>query len=64
MGAAAIVGPIGGKAVRIHPARVKKQKISTNINSNKLKNSKHQFHWTLEEPFKDWFQDCNREFLK
>ena len=64
MGVAAIVGPIGGKVVGIHPARVKKLMISTNINGDKLKNSGYQFHWSLEESFKDWFEDCNREYLK
>ena len=61
---ARIVGPLGGKAVGIHPARVKKLMISTNINGDKLKNSGYKFHWTLEESFKDWFEDCNREYLK
>ena len=64
MGVAAIVGPIGGKAVGIHPARVKKIMVSTNINGDKLKNSGYQFHWILEESFNDWFEDCNRVCLK
>ena len=61
---ASIVGPLGGKAVGIHPARVKKLMISTNINGDKLKNSGYKFHWTLEESFKDWFKDCNKKYLK
>lgn len=61
---ASIVGPIGGKVVGIHPARVKKLMISTNINGDKLKNSGYKFHWTLEESFKDWFKDCNKKYLK
>ncbi|MEJ8737268.1 NAD(P)-dependent oxidoreductase [Erysipelotrichaceae bacterium HCN-30851] len=64
MAVAAVVGPIGGKTVGIHPARVKKLMISTNINGDKLKKSGYKFHWTLEESFKDWFEDCNREYLK
>ena len=64
MGVAAIVGPIGGKTVGIHPARVKKLLVSTNIDGNKLKNSGYRFHWSLEESFKDWFGDCNKNFLK
>ena len=64
MGVAAIVGPIGGKTVGIHPARVKKLMVSTNIDGNKLKNSGYRFHWSLEESFKDWFGDCNKNFLK
>lgn len=61
---AAVVGPIGGKVVGIHPARVKKLMISTNINGKKLKDSGYKFHWSLEESFIDWFEDCNRDFLK
>lgn len=61
---ASIVGPIGGKAVGIHPARVKKLMISTNINGDKLKNSGYKFHYTLEESFRDWFEDCNSKYLK
>ena len=47
MGVAAVVGPIGGKVVGIHPARVKKLIISTNINGDKLRKSGYKFHWTL-----------------
>lgn len=61
---ARIVGPIGGKVVGIHPARVKKLMISTNINGQKMKDSGYKFHWSLEESYRDWFEDCNREFLK
>lgn len=64
MGVARVVGPIGGKAVGIHPERVKKLMISTNICGEKLKNSEYEWKYTLEESFKDWFEDCNREFLK
>ena len=61
---ASVIGPIGGKALGIHPARVKKLMISTNINGSKLKNSGYKFHYTLEESFKDWFDDCNGKYLK
>lgn len=61
---ASIVGPLGGKVVGIHPARVKKLMISTNICGEKLKSSGYTFHWTLEESFVDWFEDCNRKYLK
>ena len=64
MTVARIIGPIGGKVVGIHPARVKKLMISTNINGQKLKDSGYQFHWNLEESYRDWFEDCNREYLK
>lgn len=61
---ASIIGPIGGKVVGIHPARVKKLMISTNISGKKLNDSGYKFHYTLEESFKDWFEDCNKEYLK
>lgn len=64
MGVAAVVGPIGGKVVGIHPARVKKLMISTNINGDKLKDSGYKWKYTLEESFRDWFEDCDRKYLK
>lgn len=64
MGVAAVVGPIGGKVVGIHPARVKKLMISTNINGDKLKNSGYEWKYTLEDSFRDWFEDCGRKCLK
>lgn len=64
MTVATILGPIGGKKVGIHPARVKKLMVSTNINGTKLKDSGYKFHYTLEETYKDWFEDCDRQYLK
>ncbi|MCD7889657.1 MAG: NAD(P)-dependent oxidoreductase [Oscillospiraceae bacterium] len=64
MTAARILGPIGGKKVGIHPARVKKLMVSTNISGVKLSESGYKFHYTLEESFKDWFEDCNGECLE
>ncbi|MCD7905644.1 MAG: NAD(P)-dependent oxidoreductase [Clostridiales bacterium] len=63
MMAAYILGPIGGKKVGIHPARVKKLMISTNICGKKLVDSGYKFHYTLEESFRDWFEDCDRTGL-
>ena len=63
MGTARVVGPLGGKKVGIHPDRVKKLMISTNICGEKLKNCGYQFHYTLEETIKDWYKDCNEEGL-
>lgn len=63
MGIASVVGPLGGKKVGIHPDRVKKLMISTNICGKKLANTDYKFHYTLEESFKDWFKDCNEEGL-
>lgn len=64
VGIACIVGPIGGKVVGIHPARVKKLMVSTNINGDKLRDSGFEFKWDLEGSFKDWFEDCNGKYLK
>lgn len=58
MTVARILGPIGGKKVGIHPARVKKLMVSTNISGVKLSKSGYQFHYTLEESFRDWYNDC------
>lgn len=63
MFAASILGPIGGKKVGIHPDRVKKLMVSTNICGKKLAASDYKFHYTLEESFRDWFNDCNKEGL-
>ncbi len=62
--AAHILGPIGGKKIGIHPARVKKLMISTNINGEKLSKSGYKFKYTFEDTFKDWFNDCNKEGLE
>ena len=64
MTVARIVGPIGGKKIGIHPARVKKLMVSTNICGKKLAATDYKFHYTLEESFRDWFEDCDRMGLK
>ena len=64
MGTAKVVGPLGGKKVGIHPDRVKKLMISTNISGEKLKNCGYQFHYTFEESIRDWYKDCDEEGLK
>ena len=61
--AAAVLGPIGGKKVGIHPARVKKLMVSTNICGKKLAATDYRFHYTLEESFRDWYEDCGRKEL-
>lgn len=63
MAAARILGPIGGKKVGIHPDRVKKLMISTNISGKKLAESEYQLHYTLKESFEDWLEDCEKEGL-
>ena len=60
---ATILGPIGGKKVGIHPARVKKLMVSTNICGKKLATCGYQFHYSFEDTFKDWFKDCDNQGL-
>ena len=63
MTAARILGPLGGKKAGIHPARVKKLMVSTNISGKKMAETGYKFRYTLEESIRDWFEDCNREGL-
>lgn len=63
MSAATILGPIGGKKVGIHPARVKKLMVSTNICGKKLANCGYKFKYSFEESLRDWYKDCNCEGL-
>lgn len=63
MTAARILGPIGGKKVGIHPARVRKLMISTNICGKKLAACGYKFYYTFEESIKDWYNDCEKQGL-
>lgn len=63
MTAATILGPIGGKKFGIHPARVKKLMVSTNICGKKLAACGYKFHYSFEDTFKDWLNDCNGQGL-
>ena len=63
MTAATILGPIGGKKVGIHPARVKKLMVSTNICGKKLAACGYKFHYSFEDTFKDWLNDCDQQRL-
>ena len=62
--AATVLGPLGGKKLGLHPARVKKLMISTNICGKKLANSGYKFHYSLEETIKDWYEDCDKKGLE
>ena len=62
MTAATILAPVGAKK-GIHPARVKKLMVSTNISGKKLAGTDYKFHYTLEESFADWFKDCDQQGL-
>ncbi|MBD3905438.1 NAD(P)-dependent oxidoreductase [Chryseobacterium sp. Ch-15] len=61
---ATIVGSLGGKKLGIHPDRVKKLMISTNISGEKLANSCYQFHYSFEDALKDWYQDNDNQYLQ
>ena len=54
---------IGKKINGIHPDRVKKLMISTNISGKKLSESPFKLQFTLKEAIADWFKDCNNEEL-
>ena len=62
--AATIIGALGGKSLGIHPDRVKKLMISTNISGKKMKASNYHFIYTFEEALTDWYKDNNSQFLK
>ena len=62
MTAATILAPVAAKK-GIHPARVKKLMVSTNISGKKLAGTDYMFHYTLEESFADWFKDCDYKGL-
>lgn len=64
MGVAKVVGPIGGKKIGIHPARVKKLMVSTNISGVKMNTCGYKMHYTLEESIRDWYIDCKKKGLK
>lgn len=63
MGVFMLSGLTGKRFSGIHPDRVKKLMISTNINGEKLLMSKHKLKFTLSEAIADWFKECNKEGL-
>ena len=57
-------GRLFGKKNRgIHPDRVRKLMISTNISGEKLAKSCFALKYTLQDAIEDWFIDCNRKGL-
>ncbi|HSQ42981.1 MAG TPA: NAD(P)-dependent oxidoreductase [Fibrobacteraceae bacterium] len=46
----------------IHPDRIKKLMISTNIDGSKL-SKKYSLQFTLEQAIFDWYEDCDRKGL-
>ncbi len=62
--AAGIIGALGGKSFGIHPDRVKKLMISTNISGKKLKETSYKFQYTFDEALKDWYKDNDNLYLE
>lgn len=61
--AARMIHFLGGGRMGIHPDRVKKLMISTNINGQKILNDKFNFDYTLESAIIDWLSECGDEEL-
>ena len=49
---------IGKEFTGIHPDRVKKVMISTNVSGEKLANSDFELKYSLAEGIQDWYKDC------
>lgn len=62
--AASIIVFFGGKKFGIHPDRVKKLTLSTNICGKKLAKSGYKFKYSFEEAINDWFIDNDKKYLK
>jgi nucleoside-diphosphate-sugar epimerase len=64
MFAAAVIQHLGGTKLGIHPARVKKLMVSTNICGKKMAASGYKFKYTFEEAIRDWYNDNNNRHLQ
>ncbi len=64
MPAAYLIGALGGAALGVCPARVRKLIISTNISGKKMAVSGYKFHYTFEEAINDWYKDNSYSGLK
>lgn len=53
----------GNNLLGIHPERIKKLMISTNISGEKLANHGYDLEYDLSSAIEDWYQDCNRNGL-
>ena len=58
-----IVGNSATRSAGIHPDRVRKLMISTNIGGKKLAESPYAPRYTLQEAIADWYQSCNGQGL-
>ncbi|MDR1556376.1 MAG: NAD-dependent epimerase/dehydratase family protein [Tannerellaceae bacterium] len=62
--AATIIRSLGGTGLGIHPARVKKLMVSTNICGKKMAASGYRFRYTFEEAVRDWYNDNSNQCLQ
>lgn len=61
--ATVVLYPFGGKKIGLHPARVRKLEVSTNISGKKLSESGFEYKYSLDEALSDWFEDCGKRGL-
>jgi nucleoside-diphosphate-sugar epimerase len=61
---ASIIQWLGGTKLGIHPDRVKKLMVSTNICGRKMAESGYKFRYTFEEAIRDWYKDNNNMYLE
>lgn len=54
---------LGKKISGIHPERVKKLMISTNISGEKLSKSRYKLQYSLRDALIDWYHDCDNKGL-
>lgn len=60
---AKILGAVGFSRLGIHPERIKKLMVSTNISGKKILQDGYKFKYTLQESLDDWFKDCDKKGL-
>jgi hypothetical protein len=52
-----------GSAIGIHPDRVKKLMLSTNISGKKLQEASAVYKYSFQEALTDWYKDCDSKGL-
>ena len=60
---AAMLAPLGFNKIGIHPDRVKKLMLSTNISGKKILDDGYSFQYSLKSALEDWYNDCNLQGL-
>lgn len=60
---AAILSPLGFKKMGVHPDRVQKLMLSTNISGKKVLEDNFRWQFSLKTALEDWFNDCGRNVL-